>query len=110
AIMLLTFFIYPLKRVKDKMIANWLNSDTFSIRIVNNIRETTYFLRSSDLVFRSTSDKYSTLCLITGICIKFWNSLLYPNTSNNLEYASEWRNSHSANVLPKPLNFGFGKW
>ena len=44
AIMLLIFFMTPRKRVKDKMMANWLNKETFSMRIENRIKEKTYFL------------------------------------------------------------------
>ena len=55
------------------------------MRMVNRIRETTYFLRSSDLAYFKALSKYSTLSLITGISNNFSNSLLYPKTSNNLE-------------------------
>ena len=45
AIIFATFFIYPLKRVKDKIVANWLNKEAFSIiNVKNKIRSRVFSL------------------------------------------------------------------
>ncbi len=66
----------PLNLVKDKIIANCENKDTFSIRILNKSNEETYSLGVAELACFSTLDKKSILFFNAGTSTTWVNSSL----------------------------------
>ena len=86
--------------LKDIIIRNWEKRDTCSINKENNNTDLVYILSSLLRVPSKYLLKYAIRSLIAGISTTLRNSSSNPKIRNNLAYASLWRTSLSANVIP----------